>query len=202
VRGVHRVDKSDCPEKVDCQWTRGSRSRISCISVICILHVSSLKGNTCRMPVTQSLPIILRGASVLQGPAQMTRVDRLASWWWSWTRAKPIHLGIWRRIPFPFPWQGSAFSESPPARPYMYSARSMISNAYNQLLVGSAGTTIHCYVHPKCVLQAYLWQTRPKSIFLSRTSQLPSIGLNLIDQRAVMIQDTYLLFQWMKGVPT
>jgi hypothetical protein len=118
------------------------------------------------------------GCFGISGTHSDDQIDRLASWWWSWTRVKPIHLGIWRM--FPFPWQGSAFSESPPERrsAVLYCTRS--KNAYIQLLVGSAGTTIHWYVHTKCVLQACFWQTGPKSIFLPRTSQLPSIGLNLM----------------------
>jgi hypothetical protein len=60
-------------------------------------------------------------------------------------------------------------------------------------LLGTAGTAIHLYIHTNCFVQACLLQTRPKAFFYLRTSQLPSIGLNLIDRHAV--KDMYLPFQ-------
>ena len=42
------------------------------------------------------------------------------------------------------------------------------------------------YIHINCFVQTYLLQTRPKAPFYLRTSQLPSIGLNLIDRHAVI----------------
>lgn len=69
---MHRVDKSDFRESRH-PVTRWSRE-----------YIEALEGDTYIMHVPQILPIALRGASLFQGPTQMTRVNRLASWWWSY----------------------------------------------------------------------------------------------------------------------
>jgi len=80
------------------------------------------------MHVTQILPIVLRGASVFQGPTQMTRVDRLASSS-SYTR-EPQNMADVSVA-------GLVFSETPPTR--LYTVRTNISNPY----IRSAGPGIH-----------------------------------------------------------
>ena len=78
------------------------------------------------MHVTQILTIVLWGASEFQGPTQVTRVNRLASWWYSSggrggrsTRVKPIQLAV----------AGFGILRIP-------TLDRMISNAYVQLPVG------------------------------------------------------------------
>jgi hypothetical protein len=166
VSGVHRVDKNDYSKKVDCQWTRGSRSRIS--SLLRETHAICMSPRYYR-----SLHGVLRyfrGHSsdhlMLMRPLRFrtkvsNRVDRLASWWWSYTReTDPRNM---------FPWQGSAFSESPPTtRPLQGQMISILKCIHS-----TAGRkcrhsySLVCFY--KVFVQAYLRQTRPKASFYLRS---------------------------------
>ena len=95
------------------------------------------------MHVTQILAIVLWGASEFQGPTQVTRVNRLASWWYSSrgrggrsTRVKPIQLAV----------AGFGILRIP-------TLDRMISNAYVQLPVGigSVGKAVR-YVHTNMLI--------------------------------------------------
>jgi hypothetical protein len=108
------------------------------------------------MHVTQILTIVLWGASEFQGPTQVTRVNRLASWWYSSgrggrsTRVKPIQLEV----------AGFGILRIP-------TLVRMISNAYVQLQLDwkcwqSCSVRSYKYAHIQCFVQAYLRQPDPK----------------------------------------